>query len=89
MSSRRCESGSINPWLVRALSRVWPESPIISRLQPSGSTAKSLTIRSATLAEPVRDEHEDAEDRVIEKIEGFRAIREANLCILATAMFEC
>lgn len=66
MSSSRWEAGSIRLWLVRALRRVWPVRPTISRFLPSRSMAKSFTIRSETfLDEEDAGGVEEAEDLVM------------------------
>ncbi|KAK6940437.1 hypothetical protein RJ641_029968 [Dillenia turbinata] len=70
ISSNRWEAGSIKPLLVRALRRVWPERPTISRFLPSKSIAKSLTMRSETfLEEDCEEEDEEAEERKMRYLE--------------------
>lgn len=81
ISSRRCEAGSIRPLFVRALRRVWPERPTISRFWPSGSIAESFTILSATLAAAVVVAEERVRmDLVKGEREGMRLIWEESLC---------
>lgn len=71
MSSSRCDAGSIRPLFARAFKRVCPESPTISRFWPSGSIAKSFTMRSATFLDEVcgEGEVEEAEDLVMSDLE--------------------
>lgn len=85
----------MRPVLAKALRRVWPERPMTSRFWPSGSMAKSLTMRSETFLEEeeegVTAAEEEADDREIRDLEkkdreGRRWIWEESLWRFETAI---